>query len=105
MLNGIADGFMWGGIFAGAGQVLSGAMKITRTLAPNFNGAQIGRVKLWSPNAAGNPNTGGTLIKFGRFNRIDSEIGNMIHIHLKLLGRTINHFPIGMIAGGVIGGF
>lgn len=105
ILNGIADGFMWGGIFAGAGQVLSGAMKITRTLAPNFNGAQIGRVKLWSPNAAGNPKTGGTLIKFGRFNRIDSEIRNMIHIHLKLLGRTINHFPIGMIAGGVIGGF
>ena len=105
MLNGIADGFMWGGIFAGAGQVLSGAMRITRTLAPNFNGAQIGRVKLWSPNATGNPNTGGTLIKFGRFNRIDSEIGNMIHIHLKLLGRTINHFPIGMIAGGIIGGF
>ena len=105
MLNGIADGFMWGGIFAGAGQVLSGAMKITRTLAPNFNGVQIGKVKLWSPNAAGNPNTGGTLIKFGRFNRIDSEIGNMIHIHLKLLGRAINHFPIGMIAGGVIGGF
>ena len=105
MLNGIADGFMWGGIFAGAGQVLSGAMKITRTLAPKFNGAQIGKVKLWSPNAAGNPNTGGTLIKFGRFNRIDSEIGNMIHIHLKLLGRTIDHFPIGMLAGGFIGGF
>ena len=104
MLNGIADGFMWGGIFAGAGQVLSGAMRITRTLAPEFNGVQIGRVKLWSPNSAGNQHIGGTLIKFGRFNRIDSEIGNMIHIHLKLLGHTIDHFPIGMIAGGVIGG-
>ena len=58
---------MWGGIFAGAGQMLSGAMKITRTFAPNFNGAHIGKVKLWSPNAAENANTGGTLIKFGKF--------------------------------------
>ncbi|MDY3899316.1 MAG: RHS repeat-associated core domain-containing protein, partial [Bacilli bacterium] len=105
MLNGVADGFMWGGIFAGAGQMFGGAMKITRTLAPKFNGVQIGKVKLWSPNAVTNKNIGGTLIKFGRFNRIDSEIGNMIHIHLKLLGQTIDHFPIGMIVGGVIGGF
>lgn len=105
MLSGVTDGFIWGGIFAGAGQVLSSAMKITRTLAPGFNCKQIGRVKLWSPNAADSSHIGGTLIKFGRFNRIDSEIGNMIHIHFKLLGHKINHFPIGMIAGGVIGGF
>lgn len=79
-------------------------MKITRTFASTFKGKQIGRVKLWSPNPAESLHIGGTLIKFGKFNRIDSEIGNMIHLHLKLSGRTIDHFPIGMIIGGVIGG-
>lgn len=105
MLNGIADGFMWGGVFAGAGQMLSGAMKITRSLSPNFNGLKFGKVKLWSPNSAANPNAGGTLLKIGRFNRIDAEIGNMIHIHFKLFGHAFNHMPIGMITGGLIGGF
>ena len=105
MVNGISDGIMWGGIFAGAGQMLSGAMKITRALAPNFNGIQLGNVKLWSPNAATNPNAGGTLLKIGKFNRLDAEIGNMLHIHLKLFGHAFNHIPIGMIVGGIIGGF
>ena len=105
MFNGITDGFMWGIILAGAIQVLCGAMRITRTFAPKFNVTQIGRVKLWYPNAAINKNTGGTLIKFGRYISFDSEIKNIIHIHLRLLGRSINHFPISMIAGGVIGGF
>ena len=105
LLNGLVDGFMWGGIFAGAGQALSSAMKITRSLAPNFNGVKIGEIKIWSPNAAANRNIGGTLIKYGKFNRIDAEIGNMIHIHLKLFGHAFNHLPIGMIAAGVIGGF
>lgn len=61
--------------------------------------------ELWYPNAAINKNTSGTLIKFGRYIRIDSEIKNIIHIHLRLLGRSINHFLISMIAGEVIGGF
>ena len=79
-------------------------MKITRSLALDFNGLRIGNVKFWSPNSANNVHAGGTLLKFGRFNRIDAEIGNMIHIHFKLLGHAFNHLPIGMILGGLIGG-
>lgn len=104
MFNGITYGFMWARFLACAIKVLCGAMRITRTFVPKFNVTQIRRVKLWHPNAAINKNTGGTLIKFGRYIRIDSEIKNIIHIHLRLLGRSINHFSISIIAG-VIGGF
>lgn len=80
-------------------------MEITRTFAPEFKGIQRENVKLWSSNNVDNKNICGTLIKFGKFNRIDSDIKNMIHIYLKLFEHKINHFPIGMIASGVIGGF
>lgn len=80
-------------------------MKITGTFAPEFKGIQRENVKLWSSNNVDNKNICGTLIKFGKFNRIDSDIKNMIHIYLKLFEHKINHFPIGMIASGVIGGF
>ena len=103
--DGLASGFMWGGIFAGTAQVLSGAMSITRSLAPNFNGSKIGNTKLWSPNAASNSNIGGTLIKFGNYNRFDVETVRMLHVAWKIFGSKINHIPFGTITAGIIGGF
>ena len=35
MLDGAVDGFMWGGIFAGGAQVLSGVFKGVATIANN----------------------------------------------------------------------
>lgn len=64
--NGLASGFMWGEIFAGLAQMASGAKSVTRSLVQNFNGKTLGKVKIWSPNFAGNPTVDGTLIKFGK---------------------------------------
>ena len=102
--NGLASGFMWGGIFAGVAQMASGAMSITRSLAPNFNGKMIGSTKLWSPNAATNKNIGGTLIKFGKYNRFDVEAGRGLHMAWKIFGRKVNHIPLGIMLSGLLGG-
>ena len=102
--NGLADGFMWGGIFAGGAQILSGAMKITRNISSGFNGFKMGKMKIWSPNSATNPNIGGTLLKFGKFNRIDTEVGQLLHIHLRIFGYKLNHLPLGTVLAGIIGG-
>jgi hypothetical protein len=102
--DGLASGYMWGGIFAGTAQMISGALSITRSLAPQFNGLRIGKIKIWSPNAASNPNIGGTIIKFGRWNRFDVESGRMIHVAWTVLGRNINHIPIGTVLAGILGG-
>ena len=102
--NGLASGFMWGGIFAGAAQIASGAMSITRSLAPNFNGKMLGSTKLWSPNAATNKNVGGTIIKFGKYNRFDVEAGRGLHMAWIMFGRKVNHIPLGIILGGIFGG-
>jgi RHS repeat-associated protein len=102
--NSLASGFMWGGIFAGTAQMLSGAMSITRSLASNFNGKMLGNVKLWSPNSATNLNIGGTLIKFGKYNRFDVEVGRGLHMAWKIFGNKVNHIPLGILLSGGIGG-
>ena len=103
--NELASGFMLGGIFAGVARMASGAMSITRSLAQNFNGKILGRVKLWSPNSSTNPNIGGTLIKFGKYNRFDVEVGRGLHMAWKIFGHKVNHIPLGVFLGGGIGGF
>lgn len=102
--DGLASGYMWGGIFAGTAQMVSGAMSITRSLAPQFNGFKIGSVKIWSPNGATNPNIGGTIIKFGRWNRFDAEYSRMIHVAWTVFGHNLNHIPIGTVLAGILGG-
>ncbi len=62
-------------------------------------------MKIWSPNAAGNPNVGGTLVKFGNYNRFDVEAGRMLHVAWKIFGNKVNHIPFGTIVSGIIGGF
>ena len=94
--SGLADGIMWGGIFAGGSQMISGIMKATKALAPGLKGLKIGKIKLWSPNSLNNPNIGGTILKFGKFSRIDVEAYQLLHIHFKIFGKTINpsYFPV-----------
>ena len=103
-LDGLASGLMWGGIFAGAAQTIAGSMKITRALKPNFDGFKIGKLKIWSPNITTNENIGGTILKIGKFNRIDSEITRMLHLHIRIFGYKINHIPIGTILSSLFGG-
>ena len=76
--------------------MLSGALSITRSLAPSFNGKIMGNVKIWSPNNAGNPNIGGTLVKFGKYNRFDVEAGRGLHMAWIMFGSKINHIPLGI---------
>jgi len=102
--DGLASGYMLGGIFAGTAQMVSGVMRITRSLAPQFNGFRVGNVKIWSPNSATNPNIGGTIIKFGRWNRFDAEYTRMIHVAWTVFGRNLNHIPIGTVLAGILGG-
>ena len=103
--DGLASGYMWGGIFSGGAQLLSAAMKLTRYLTPDFNGSRIGKLKVLSPNSADNPNIGGTLIKFGGYNRIDVEVGRGLHLALRIFGKKINHIPLGIILSSVLGVF
>lgn len=76
-----------------------------KILAQNFNGKMLGNVKIWSPNSAGNPNVGGTLVKFGKVNRLNVEVGRMLHFHVKAFGHVFNHIPLGIPLAGIIGGF
>ena len=99
--DGVASGFMWGGIIAGASNILGGAMAITRAINPGFNGFKIGGFKLWSPNSATNKNVGGTLLKIGRAFRMDVEAKLGLHIHLAILPKA--HIPIAWLIGAITG--
>ena len=57
----------------------------------------LGSTKLWSPNAATNKNVGGTIIKFGKYNRFDVEAGRGLHMAWIMFGRKVNHIPLGII--------
>ena len=103
--NGLAQGFMWGGVFAGVSQIVGGALSLTRSFNPQFNGSVRGNFKFWSPNSSGNPNIGGTIIKVGKVFRLDSDIINSIHMYIKFGKLTFNHIRIGTILAGLIGGF
>lgn len=99
--DGFASGFMWGGIIAGAANALSGALTITRAISPGFNGANVGGLRIWSPNSATNPHYGGTLIKIGKYFRLDTEPALGLHFHMALTGRM--HIPLSWLIGGLIG--
>ena len=99
--DGFASGFMWGGIISGAPNVLSGALTITRAMSPGFNGANVGTVRFWSPNSASNSHYGGTLVKFGKYFRLDTEPALGLHFHMALTGKM--HIPVSWLIGGLIG--
>ncbi len=115
----LADGFMWGGIFAGSAQILSGGFKVTANVMSSHgltvgakSGINIGKtgIKILSPNSLKHfKEVGGTLIKFGKYARIDVGTKFGLHLHTmitsaKWLPSLIKHFPIGAIIGGLIGG-
>lgn len=73
--DGLASGFKWGGIFSFASSAIAGALKISSRCG--LTETVIGKIKLWSPNSATNPNIGGTMFKFGKTFRIDFEVNTV----------------------------
>ncbi len=110
--DGFAGGFMWGGIFAGASQGMAAILRFSQTGTITLMGGkslqvfnpsgtynyQLGsNIKFWSPNSPGNPNSGGTLFKFGRTFRIDFEAGKQL-FHTHITTNMYNKLP-GFIKG------
>ena len=103
-VNGFADGFMAGGIAAGASQVASGGFKIVAKLGAKTGksgGIKIGNTKILSPDAAWHKNNGGTLLKVGNTFRIDVGSNTLLHMHLSSVP---SHIQIGTICAGIYGG-
>ncbi|WP_297958166.1 hypothetical protein [uncultured Ruminococcus sp.] len=111
-VDGFASGFMWGGIFAGASQGMAAIMRFSKTGTLTFMGGknlqvfnstssynyQLGsRIKFWSPNSVGNPNSGGTFLKFGNTFRLDFEAGKQL-FHTHITTNMYNKLP-GFIKG------
>ena len=116
LLSGAVDGFMWGGIFSGGAQILSGGFKGLAKLgvATGKNGGLF-KSGILSPNrlkttkeiasiaAKGQKfyDYGGTIFKFGKYLRIDVSTKSFLHLHI--LG-IYKHIPLGVIISGILGG-
>ena len=114
LIDGAVDGFMWGGIFAGGAQILSGGFKQLAKAGMDFS--KKGFYKVLTPNRlrstkeiigiAGKGQKyyeyGGTLIKIGK-NFLDISNKTFLHMHLWFTGKA--HIPIGIVLAGIIGGF
>ena len=70
--DGLASGFKWGGYLVCASSAIAGALKLSSRCG--FTGIVIGKIKIWSPNSANNPNVGGTVFKVGKTFRIDFDV-------------------------------
>ena len=116
MLDGAVDGFMWGGIFAGGAQVLSGVFKGVATIANNAGKLQtLKQSPIFSPDRLKGAKEiagilkkgqkfydyGGTLVRIGKFAHID--VSTKALLHLAVFG--FKHIPIGTVIAGIIGGF
>ena len=116
MLDGAVDGFMWGGIFAGGAQVLSGVFKGVATIANNAGKLQtLKQSPIFSPDRLKGAKEiagilkkgqkfydyGGTLVRFGKFAHIDVSTKSLLH----LAAFGFKHIPIGTVIAGIIGGF
>lgn len=96
---------MWGGIFAGGAQIISGGFKIAANLgvATGRNGGiQLAQnLKILSPNNVKFYENGGTLLKIGNIFRLD--VGSKTMLHLHLLGAE--HIPIGTVFASLLGSY
>ena len=114
LTSGLIDGFMWGGVFAGGAQILSGAFKGYAQVANHFGKLQNAKKSpLFSPDRLKGAKEivkiakrgqhfydyGGTLIRIGK---IHLDVSTKSLLHLSIFG--IKHFPIGMITAGLLGG-
>jgi RHS repeat-associated protein len=105
----LASGLMWGGIFAGGAQILSGGFKLLAQQGFKGFGQFLSPDRLRGATEIANManrgqtiyNTGGRLASFG-FGAIDVGTKAFLHMHLWF---TAAHIPLGTILGGVIGGF
>jgi hypothetical protein len=88
--DGLASGFMFGGILAGGSQGMAAAFRLSssaKVKAINF-----GKIRLWSPNGLKNKNPGGTLLKIGKTFRFDFEATkHLFHTHIPK--SWFNSFP------------
>ena len=114
LIDGAVDGFMWGGIFAGGAQILSGGFKVLAKAGVSYNKQSF--IKVFTPNRLRSTNEickiakkgqtyyeyGGTLFKVGK-NMLDVSNKTFLHLHLSFTGSL--HIPIGTILSGIIGGF
>ena len=103
--DGAVDGFMWGGIFAGGAQILGGGFRTAANLGAQTGrkgGIELGKtgIKILSPDKNNWAKAGGTLIKFGKWFRLD--VGAHWGLHMHILKSP--HLPIGMVMAGLING-
>lgn len=108
--NNLASGFMWGGIFAGGAQMLSGGFKFAvqhgfkrfgSFLSPDRLRGATEIAKILDKGQAFY-NTGGRLVSFG-FGAIDVGTKAFLHMHMHLWF-TAAHLPLGAFLGEVFGG-
>ena len=102
----VASSYMWGGIFAGGSQIIGGGFRLaanTGIQTGRNGGISIGKtgIKILSPDRNSWAKAGGTLLKFGKYFRLD--IGANWGLHAHILNST--HIPIGIFLSGIIGGF
>lgn len=118
MLDGTIDGFMWGGIFAGGAQILSGGFKVlanlgikttasggiknTGILAPN-RVRKAGEIADIATKGQKIHEYGGQFFKIGKFLKLDVGAKTLLHLHM--WPAFAAHVPLGTILAGVIGGF
>lgn len=91
--DGLASGYMFGGILAGVSQIIASSFTLASTkFGVTREGIyHNGNFKIFSPNT-NSPNPGGTFVKFNRNIHFDFEATDQLfHTHMKL--STYNKLP------------
>ena len=101
----IASSYMWGGIFAGGAQIIGGGFRIAANAGVQTGrngGIALGRtgMKVLSADKNSWTKAGGTLVKLGKYFRLDVGANWGLHIHIL----SSSHIPIGILFAGIIGG-
>lgn len=116
MVDGAIDSFMWGGIFAGGAQIMSGIFKGYAQIANHFGKLkQVKSSPIFSPdrlkgateiaNIASKGQRfhdyGGTIIGFSKNIHLDASTRSLLHLAFYIFP----HVPVGTVLAGIIGGF